>query len=99
LLVIPASLIANWIHEINAFFPNLDYVVAHPEFQPDKKVRKPSAETLSGIDLVSEAAAESKNICWIPVGYGKRKVRWQNSYLGAFQNKDRLTGSLTFKHS
>jgi len=65
LLVIPASLIANWIHEINAFFPNLDYVVAHPDFQPDKKVKKPSAETLSGIDLVITTYTLAQKYAWL----------------------------------
>ena len=40
LLVIPASLVANWTHEIDAFFPSLRYFVAHPDFQPDRRVKK-----------------------------------------------------------
>ncbi len=33
LLVIPASLIFNWVHEIEKFYPNLIFYVAHPSMQ------------------------------------------------------------------
>ena len=33
LLVLPASLIANWISEIKKFSPHLKYYVAHPQFE------------------------------------------------------------------
>ena len=33
LLVIPASLISNWVHEIEKFYPSLVYYVAHPSMQ------------------------------------------------------------------
>jgi SNF2 family DNA or RNA helicase len=65
LLVIPASLIANWIHEITTFFPNLHYVVAHPDFQPDRKVKKQSAKTLAGIDLVITTYALAQRVAWL----------------------------------
>ncbi|MBW2370857.1 MAG: DEAD/DEAH box helicase, partial [Deltaproteobacteria bacterium] len=65
LLVIPASLIANWIHEIKAFFPNLNYVIAHPDFQPDKKVKRQDAKTLVGIDLLITTYALAQKYEWI----------------------------------
>ncbi len=52
LLVIPASLIANWINEIDKFFPDLEYYVAHPDSHPDKKVRAKDKKALDGLDLV-----------------------------------------------
>ena len=33
LLVIPASLISNWVHEIEKFYPSLVFYVAHPSMQ------------------------------------------------------------------
>lgn len=65
LLVIPASLITNWIHEIHTFFPNLTYFVAHPVFQPAKKVPKQSAKTIAGIDLVITTYTLTRKYEWL----------------------------------
>ena len=40
LLVLPASLIANWISEIKKFSPHLKYYVAHPQFEDRQKSKK-----------------------------------------------------------
>jgi SNF2 family DNA or RNA helicase len=65
LLVIPASLIANWTHEIDAFFPSLRCFVAHPDFQPDRKVQKQSVKTLAGINLVITTYALAQRYAWL----------------------------------
>lgn len=65
LLVIPASLIANWIHEIRKFFPGLDYFVAHPDFQPDRKIREKTGEDLGRLDLVITTYALAQKYAWI----------------------------------
>ncbi len=52
LLVIPASLLANWINEIDLFFPSLDYVAAHPDLHKPGKVPELTPERLAALDLV-----------------------------------------------
>lgn len=37
LLILPASLLANWEHEINRFAPSLKYFIAHPVMNPASK--------------------------------------------------------------
>src|SRR5260370_40819532 len=43
LLIVPASLIANWKAEIERFAPSLHYVIVHPS--------EPTADELSATDL------------------------------------------------
>jgi len=44
LLVLPASLLSNWEGEINQFFPDLGYFMAHPGYQkPGARNKKPPA--------------------------------------------------------
>jgi superfamily II DNA or RNA helicase len=50
-LVVPASLIANWKAEIEVFAPSLTYVIAHPSERPSGKEIL-SAEDVEGCDLV-----------------------------------------------
>ncbi|MCP4270095.1 MAG: DEAD/DEAH box helicase, partial [Candidatus Brocadiaceae bacterium] len=52
LLIIPASLIANWGNEINRFAPELKYFVAHPEAHRKKKVAAKDEKSLNKLDLV-----------------------------------------------
>jgi len=52
LLIIPASLISNWGSEINRFVPDMNYFVAHPEAQRDKKVAEKDEALLNELDLV-----------------------------------------------
>ena len=40
LLILPASLITNWISEIKKFYPELNYYIAHPDFRSPKKSKK-----------------------------------------------------------
>jgi superfamily II DNA or RNA helicase len=52
LLVIPASLLANWISEFARFAPRLSLFVAHPDFHRPKRLAPPSAEQLAALDVV-----------------------------------------------
>jgi hypothetical protein len=51
LLVVPASLLANWKAELGKFAPTLSYVIAHPS--ENTTVKRPiEAQDADGIDLV-----------------------------------------------
>ncbi len=52
LLVVPASLMANWAAESERFSPGLRILIAHPSEYPATELRALDAERLSGIDLV-----------------------------------------------
>lgn len=52
LLVIPASLIANWAGEIRKFAPELSFYTAHPAGNDEGAVHAKSAEELDRLDLV-----------------------------------------------
>lgn len=52
LLVVPASLIANWRHEIDRHYPELAYYVAHPGSTPTSQPAALSTEALAQYDLV-----------------------------------------------
>lgn len=52
LLVVPASLIANWTSEIQTFVPQLRYYIAHPGSGGPSQQAELSAEEISRYDLV-----------------------------------------------
>jgi len=52
LLVVPASLIANWRNEIDRFYPELAYYIAHPGSTPTSQQAALSTEVLAQYDLV-----------------------------------------------
>jgi hypothetical protein len=52
LLVVPASLIANWAGEIRRFAPDLLFFVAHPAGNEDGAVELKDAAELDSLDLV-----------------------------------------------
>jgi non-specific serine/threonine protein kinase len=52
LLVVPASLIANWRSELARFAPSLDVLVAHPSELPPAEVASLTPETLAETDVV-----------------------------------------------
>jgi len=52
LLVIPASLISNWVNEIQRFSPDLKYFVAHPGSNSEAKARGKNKAALNASDLV-----------------------------------------------
>ena len=52
LLVVPASLMANWAAEAERFSPSLRLLVAHPSTMPAARLRELGAEQLADFDLV-----------------------------------------------
>lgn len=65
LLIIPASLIPNWIDEIEKFFPSLKYFAAHPGAQSNKKVTEMDQKTLDKYDLIITTYALSQRYEWL----------------------------------
>ncbi len=52
LLILPASLISNWVSEIHSFSPDLKTFVAHPEMHRPGKVPKLNQKEVDTLDLV-----------------------------------------------
>jgi non-specific serine/threonine protein kinase len=65
LLILPASLITNWINEIYQFYPKLNYFVAHPGFHPQNVQLEHTSEQLDQYDLVITTYALSYRYQWI----------------------------------
>jgi len=51
-LVAPASLLANWVAEIERFAPTLRFFVAHPSASSAADLKAITPEALAGVDLV-----------------------------------------------
>jgi superfamily II DNA or RNA helicase len=64
LLVVPASLIANWQREIERFAPGLETVVAHPSALPGKDLAALSIEQGPGTDLVITTYGQLQRLGW-----------------------------------
>ncbi len=73
LLVIPASLIANWVSEIERFHPGLQCYMAHPDAQPRKNVSEKTPDALDRLDLVVTTYALVQKYAWLGA-YGWRYV-------------------------
>ncbi len=65
LLVIPASLLGNWIGEIEKFYPSLNYFAAHPDLHKPGKVPAFGPEQLAKFDLVITTYALTQRYQWI----------------------------------
>ncbi|NCC53553.1 MAG: DEAD/DEAH box helicase, partial [Spartobacteria bacterium] len=66
LLVIPASLLANWRQEINRFLPTLNVYYAHPGMEnPGASKHLAIAETLPEYDLVITTYALAQRYEWL----------------------------------
>jgi len=65
LLVIPASLIANWENEIRRFSPDIKFYVAHPGTNSGKKGLPKDKESLDGFDLVITTYALVQKYQWL----------------------------------
>jgi len=65
LLVIPASLLANWINEIGTFYPSLPYFAAHPDLHKPNMVPELSPEKLDTFDLVITTYALVQRYQWL----------------------------------
>jgi non-specific serine/threonine protein kinase len=65
LLVVPASLIANWQQEIGRFAPDLEVFVAHPSERPGRKLAAVSADDLAGADVVITTYGQVPRLPWL----------------------------------
>jgi non-specific serine/threonine protein kinase len=65
LLVVPASLIANWQAEATRFAPHLRMLVAHPSAIPAKELAAFSAQRLAGVDIVVTSYASVARLPWL----------------------------------
>ena len=65
LLVIPASLIANWTSEIERFFPALSYCVAHPQAQQSIRMPDFDKDAPLSYDLVITTYALVQRYDWL----------------------------------
>jgi len=65
LLVVPASLIANWQAEAARFAPHLRLLVAHPSVVLAKELATWSADHLAGIDVVVTSYSTVTRLPWV----------------------------------
>ncbi len=65
LLVVPASLLANWQAEIERFAPSLRLFVAHPSAAAPGELADPPAERLAGADLVITTYGSVARHAWL----------------------------------
>ncbi len=65
LLVVPASLIANWLAEIERFAPDLAVIVAHPSARPSRQLAALPAGELAGADLVITTYGQVARLPWL----------------------------------
>jgi len=65
LLIIPASLLANWDQEIKRFCPEMKVFLAHPDMHKPRKISVPDAKTLAGLDLVITTYALAQRYDWL----------------------------------
>jgi SNF2 family DNA or RNA helicase len=73
LLIVPASLIANWKAEIQRFAPSLSVFYAHPAETPNEELAraaKAPAKTLAAQDLVITSYSMALRLAWI------KEVNW-----------------------
>ena len=65
LLVVPASLIANWQAEAARFAPHLRMLVAHPSAIPSRELAAFSAQRLAGVDIVVTSYSTVARLPWM----------------------------------
>jgi non-specific serine/threonine protein kinase len=65
LLVVPASLIANWQQEIGRFAPDLEVFVAHPSERPSRELATLAAKDLAGADVVITTYGQVPRLPWL----------------------------------
>jgi non-specific serine/threonine protein kinase len=65
LLVVPASLIANWRAEIERFTPGLKYFIAHPSALPTKQLAQLDPDELNSTDLVITTYGTVQRLPWL----------------------------------
>jgi len=79
LLVAPASLLANWIAEVERFAPSVRTLVAHPSAMPAAELRALDREKLAGVDLVMTSYGSLLR------NPGLLKIRWSLAVLDEAQ--------------
>jgi superfamily II DNA or RNA helicase len=79
LLVVPASLIANWESEIARFAPGLRTLVAHPSALPAKELAALAPERLAGADVVITSYGTLARLPWMA------EARWSLAVLDEAQ--------------
>jgi superfamily II DNA or RNA helicase len=65
LIIIPASLIANWEQEILRFAPGLKYYIAHPEAHRSKSVEPKDEKAIDSNDLVITTYTLVQKYTWL----------------------------------
>ncbi len=65
LLILPASLLANWEQEIEKFFPDLRIFFAHPSMHKPHRVKAPAKKELNQLDLVITTYALAQRYDWL----------------------------------
>ena len=65
LLVIPASLISNWVNEIRRFSPKIKYFIAHPAANSGTKDEVGDKKPLNAFDLVITTYAMVQRYKWL----------------------------------
>jgi hypothetical protein len=65
LLVIPASLISNWVNEISRFSPDMKYLVAHPAANSAARTVAKDKKSLNTFDLVITTYALVQKYKWL----------------------------------
>lgn len=65
LLIIPASLLANWEQEIKNFFPDLKVFFAHPSMHTPHRVKPPPEKELAHLDLLITTYALAQRYEWL----------------------------------
>ncbi len=65
LLILPASLLANWQQEIQKFFPELRVFFAHPSMHKPHRVKEPAKKELDQLDLVITTYALAQRYGWL----------------------------------
>ncbi len=79
LLIVPASLIANWENEILRFFPDLKYFVAHPGADKNGGATPLDEKTIDGLDLVITTYGLAQKYDWL------QTYAWQYAILDEAQ--------------
>jgi non-specific serine/threonine protein kinase len=65
LLVAPASLLANWIAEIERFAPSLSVLVAHPSVTPAAELKSLARSRIDAADLVITSYGSLLRLPWV----------------------------------
>ncbi|MBA3538124.1 MAG: DEAD/DEAH box helicase, partial [Deltaproteobacteria bacterium] len=78
-LVVPASLLANWSRELARFAPSLRVLIAHPSAMPAAELGAARAPDLAAIDLVITSYGTLARTPWL------RATRWGMAILDEAQ--------------